>query len=49
MRKEKFPKIFLVWAMKKCMVSMATHNAVFKNEGVRTKLLIYHLLLIIDY
>ena len=49
MRKEMFPKIFLVWTLQKCMVYMANHNAVFKNEGVRTKLLIYHLPLIIDY
>ena len=36
--------IYLVWAMQKGMVSMATHNAVFKNGDVRTKLLIFHLL-----
>ena len=33
----------------KCMVSMATHNVVFKNTGVHTTLLIFHRLLIIDY
>ena len=44
-----FPDIILVWAMQQRMVSMAPHNVVFKNGVVRTKLLISHLLLIIDY
>ena len=47
--KKMFPKMVLVLAMQTCMVSMAAHNAVFKNWGVRTKLLISHLPLIIDY
>ena len=36
-----------VWAMIKCMVSMATYNR-FKNGGVLTKLIISQLLLILD-
>ena len=36
-----------VWAMRKCTVSMATHNR-FKNGGVPAKLLISQLLLILD-
>ena len=36
-----------VWAMRKCMVSMATHYN-YKNGGVPTKLLISQLLLILD-
>ena len=38
----------LVWAMLKCMVSMATHSG-FENGGMPTKVLISQLLLIIDY
>ena len=36
-----------VWAMRKCIVSMATNNR-FKNGCVPTKLLISQLLLTID-
>ena len=38
----------LVWAMRKCMVSMATHSG-FENGGMPTKLLVSPLLLILDY
>ena len=36
-------------AMYKCMVSMATHNAILKNGGVTTKSFISQLLLSLDY
>ena len=41
----------LIPAMCKCMVSMATHNVIFKNGGVTvtTKLFIPHLLVSLDY
>ena len=38
----------LVWAMQKCMVSMATHSG-FENGGMPTKVLISQVLLILDY
>ena len=37
------------WAMRKCMVAMATFNAILKNGGILTKSIISSLLLIIDY
>ena len=43
MRKKMFPQNVLVWAMLKSVVSMATHNEVFKNKGIRTILLISQL------
>ena len=39
----------LIPAMRKCMVSMATHNAILKNGGVTTKSFISQLLLSLDY
>ena len=39
----------LISAMCQCMVSMATHNAIFKNGGVTTKSFISQLLLSLDY
>ena len=36
-------------AICKCMVSMVTHNAIFKNGGVATKSFISHLLVSLDY
>ena len=48
MRNEGVPKIILVWAMCKCMVSMATLNG-FENGGMPTKILISPLLLILDF
>ena len=38
----------LVWAMSKCMVSMATHSG-FENGGIPAKVLISQLLLLLDY
>ena len=38
----------LVWAMCKCVVSMATLSG-FENGGMPTKILISPLLLILDY
>ena len=38
----------LVWALWKCMVSMATHGG-FENRGMPTKVLIPQPLLILDY
>ena len=48
MRNEGVLKHFLVWAMKKCMVFMATQSG-FENGGMPTKVLISQLLLILDY
>ena len=31
------PRIFFILAMSKCMVSMATHNAILLNGGVPTQ------------
>ena len=39
----------LIPAMCKCMVSIATHNAILKNGGVTTKSFISQLLLSLDY
>ena len=39
----------LAQAMCKCMVSMATHNAILQNGGVTTKSFISQLLLRLDY
>ena len=43
------PKEKLVCTLKKCIVSMATINAVLEHGGVHTKLIITPLLLILDY
>ena len=48
MRNEGVLKKKLVWAMRKCMVSMTTHSQ-FEKGGLPTKLLIPQLLLILDY
>ena len=48
MRNEVVIKNILVWAMWKCMVSMATHSK-FENEGIPAKVLMSQLLLILDY
>ena len=39
----------LILAMSKCMVSMATHNAILVNGGVPTKTTISQLLFSLDY
>ena len=39
----------LIPAMCKCMVSMATHNAIFKGVRATTKSFISELLLSLDY
>ena len=48
MRNECVLKKILVWAMLKCLVSMATHSG-FENVGMPTKVLVSQLLLILDY
>ena len=41
-------RIFFILAMSKCMVSMATHNAILLNGGVPTKTTIARLLFSLD-
>ena len=48
MRKS-FPKIQSVWAMRKCMISMVTCNAMLKNKGRPILAIISQLLLILGY
>ena len=43
------PDFFFILAMSKCMVSMATHNAILLNGGVPTKTTITRLLFSLDY
>ena len=48
-KKIMFLKHYPVWAMWKCMVAMATCNAILNNGGIPTKSIISQLLLTIDY
>ena len=49
MQKKSNLKKKLILAICKCMVSMATHNAILKNGGVTTKSFKSQLLLCLDY
>ena len=49
MRQKFVPRKKLILAMSKCMVSMATHNAILLNGGVPTKTTISQLFLSLDY
>ena len=49
MPKQFVPRKKLILAMSKCMVSMATHNAILLNGGVPTKTTISHLFYSLDY
>ena len=49
MPKKFVPRKKLIQAMSKCMVSMATHNAILLNGGVPTITTISQLLLSLDY
>ena len=42
------PRFFFILAMSKCMVFMATHNAILLNGGVPTKTTITRLLFSLD-
>ena len=49
MKKKIVLKDKLNCTLKKCMVSMATVNAIFEDGGNHTKLIVSPLLLILDY
>ena len=33
-------KIKSIWVIRNCMISMVTHNAILKNGGVHTKIVV---------